>query len=98
MKLRNLLNDIYDLLDEVYLENEKHRIDRDHDKHVIAVWFCGKPKLLLFRRKVAHKIKAIKVEFDAIVKQRAEFNAIANSLLAGHPARDMSQISANQTT
>ncbi|CAD6254342.1 unnamed protein product [Miscanthus lutarioriparius] len=80
IKLRNLLNDIYDLLDEVYLEDEKYRIDRDHGKHAIAVWFCGKPKLLLFRRKVAHKIKAIKVEFDAIVKQKSDANTILHNL------------------
>ena len=80
MKLRNLLNDIYDLLDEVYLKHEKHRIDRDHDKHAMAVCFCGKPKLLLFRWKVAHKIKAIKVEFDAIVKQKSDANTVLHNL------------------
>jgi len=80
IKLRNLLNDMYDLLDEVYLQDEKQRVDRDHGKHAIAVWFCGKPKLLLFRWKVAHKIKAIKVEFDAIVNQKSDANTILHNL------------------
>jgi hypothetical protein len=72
-KLRNLANDIYDLLDEVWLEDEKHKIHNDRGKLAFAD-FCAKPKLLMFRRKVAHKIKAIKVTYDAIVKQRTNAN------------------------
>ncbi|CAD6255046.1 unnamed protein product [Miscanthus lutarioriparius] len=74
----------------------------EHDAHGVAGvmprYMCEIPKSLILQCKAASKLKAVKKRFDAIVKQRAEFNAIANSLLAGHPAHDMSQTTANQTT
>jgi len=79
MKLRNFANDIYDLVDEVYLEDEKHKIYNDRDKLAIGDLFA-KPKLLMFRRKVASKIKAVKVTYDAIVKQRSNANTILHSI------------------
>ena len=84
MKLRNLANDIYYLLDEVCLEDEKHKIHNDRKRHVFSDLFA-KPKLLMFRGKVSHKIKAIKVTFDAIVKQRSNANTILHSFQVDQP-------------
>jgi flagellar biosynthesis GTPase FlhF len=85
-KLRNLANDIDDLFDEVWLEDEKHKIHNDREKHAFAD-LCAKPKLLKFQRKVAHKIKAIKVTFDAIVKQRSNANTILQSFQVDQPVQ-----------
>ncbi|KAL6658526.1 hypothetical protein ACP70R_004112 [Stipagrostis hirtigluma subsp. patula] len=79
MKLKDVAYDIDDLLDEVHLEAEKHKIDSD-DNHSIGDCFCSKPKSFLFRYKMAHKIKAIKVRFAAIVKQRSDINTILHNL------------------
>jgi len=74
MKLRSLANEIYDLLDDVYIEDEKHKVNSDHDKPAITDNFSAKPELLLFRHKVAHKIDEIKVTFDTIVKENTLHN------------------------
>ncbi|KAL6658532.1 hypothetical protein ACP70R_004118 [Stipagrostis hirtigluma subsp. patula] len=84
MKLRNVAYDIDDLLDEVHLEAEKQKIESDDDKHAIADCFCTKPKSFMFKCKVAHKIKAIRVAFAAIVKQRRDANTILNNLPVDH--------------
>jgi len=49
MKLRSLANnEIYDLLDDVYIEDEKHKVNSDHDKPAITDNFSAKPEVLLF--------------------------------------------------
>ncbi|KAF8730871.1 hypothetical protein HU200_016742 [Digitaria exilis] len=73
IKLRNLANDIYDLLDEVCLEDEKLKIDNNLDKH--ATSDSAQPWLHTFRDKVVHKVEEIKVTFDVIAKQRSDANA-----------------------
>ncbi|XP_021317622.1 disease resistance protein RGA2-like [Sorghum bicolor] len=78
-KLKDLAYDIEDLLDEVHLEAEKHKIDIDADNHSTADCFCAKPMLFLFRCKVASKIKGIKVRFAAIVKQRSDINTVLDN-------------------
>ena len=85
-KLRNIAYDIDDLLYEVQLQAEKHKMESDVKKQPIPdCGFCAKPKSFAFRCKVAHKMKAIKVEFAAIVKQRSDANTIRNHLPADHP-------------
>ncbi|CAL4989028.1 unnamed protein product [Urochloa decumbens] len=72
MKLRNLANEIYDLLDEVYLEDEERRIDNNLDFPQL--------RLLTFQDRVAHKVEEIKVTFDVIAKQRIDANTIMLNL------------------
>ncbi|KAG2556415.1 hypothetical protein PVAP13_8NG081201 [Panicum virgatum] len=86
-ELRNVAYDIEDLLYGVHLEAEKDKIQSDGDKQPIADYFCAKPKSLLFRCKVASKIKAIKVKYEKIVKQASDANIIRNNLQMDHPAR-----------
>ncbi|CAL4985293.1 unnamed protein product [Urochloa decumbens] len=86
-ELRNVAYDIDDLLYEVHLEAEKHNIHKNGDNQPIADCFCTKPKSLLFGHKVASKIKAIKVEYDKIVKQGRDANIIRNNLQMDHPFR-----------
>nr|ACB72454.1 Pc protein A [Sorghum bicolor] len=76
IKLKDVAYDIDDILQEVQLEAEKQKMERDDDKSGIAGCFCAKPKSFAFRYKMAHKIKAIKVRFAAIVKQRSDFNTL----------------------
>ena len=86
-ELRNVAYDIEDLLYGVHLEAEKDKIQSDGDKQPIADYFCAKPKSLLFRCKVASKIKAIKVKYEKIVKHARDANIIRNNLQMDHPAR-----------
>ncbi|XP_039824847.1 disease resistance protein RGA2-like [Panicum virgatum] len=86
-ELRNVAYDIEDLLYGVHLEAEKDNIQSDGDKQPIADYFCAKPKSLLFRCKVASKIKAIKVKYEKIVKHARDANIIRNNLQMDHPAR-----------
>ncbi|XP_066365816.1 disease resistance protein RGA2-like [Miscanthus floridulus] len=76
VKLKDVAYDIDDVLQEVQLEAEKQKMERDDDKSAIAGCFCAKPKAFAFRYKMAHKIKAIKVRFAAIVKQRSDVNTL----------------------
>ncbi|CAD6254341.1 unnamed protein product [Miscanthus lutarioriparius] len=76
----NVAYDIDDLLNEVLIEAEKHKMGINGDNCSIADYFCAKPKSFLFRRKVAHKIKAIKQRFSEIVKQRSDITTILNNL------------------
>ncbi|CAD6273263.1 unnamed protein product [Miscanthus lutarioriparius] len=76
VKLKDVAYDIDDVLQEVQLEAEKQKMERDDDKSGIAGCFCAKPKAFAFRYKMAHKIKAIKVRFAAIVKQRSDVNTL----------------------
>ncbi|KAF8711259.1 hypothetical protein HU200_029279 [Digitaria exilis] len=73
IKLRNLANDIYDLLDELCLEDEKLKIGNNLDKH--ATSDVAQPWLHSFRDKITHKVEEIKVTFDVIAKQRRDANA-----------------------
>ncbi|CAO2143592.1 unnamed protein product [Urochloa humidicola] len=87
-ELKNVAYDIQDLLYEVQMEAEKHKIDSDEgDKQPIADRFCAKPKIFLFRCKVAHKIKEIKVKYEKIVKQAGDANTIRNSLQLDQPVQ-----------
>ncbi|CAN6362572.1 unnamed protein product [Urochloa humidicola] len=87
MKLRDLAYNIDDLLDEVQLEVEKQKIQRDGKK--LAVFCCvyekAKPKKFQFRCKVAHMIKEIKMTYAAILKQRSNSNTIVSNLPVHHP-------------
>ncbi|CAL4977293.1 unnamed protein product [Urochloa decumbens] len=85
MKLRNIANDIYDLHDEVHLEDERHKMHSNFDKHAVVDFLCAKPRLLMFKLKVARKIKKIKIKFDAIVKQRSDANTIMHNLQVDQP-------------
>ena len=80
IKLKFVAYDIDDLLNEVYIEAEKYKIGRNDVKYSRTDCFCAKPKLFLFRYKMANKIKAIKERFSEIVKQRKDVSTIVNNL------------------
>ncbi|CAL4981874.1 unnamed protein product [Urochloa decumbens] len=86
MKLRDLAYNIDDLLDEVQLEVEKQKIERDNKKHGVfcCVYEKPKPKKFQFRCKVAHMIKEIKMTYAAILKQRSNSNTIMSNLPVHH--------------
>uniref|UniRef100_A0ACD5WQW1 Uncharacterized protein n=1 Tax=Avena sativa TaxID=4498 RepID=A0ACD5WQW1_AVESA len=78
-QLKAVVNDFDDLL--YRLEADKHKADSACENHVMANWFCTKPKPILSHTKMVQEIKEIKKRFAKIVRQRTEFNAIANSTL-----------------
>ncbi|KAG0529195.1 hypothetical protein BDA96_05G077300 [Sorghum bicolor] len=80
LKLKNVAYDIDDLLNEVLIEEEKHKMGINGDNCSRADYFCAKPKSFLFRCKMAHKIKAIKHRFSEIVRQRSDVSTILNNL------------------
>ncbi|TVU26297.1 hypothetical protein EJB05_28836, partial [Eragrostis curvula] len=82
MKLRNVAYDIDDLLDEVHLEAERHKWGNNGDNFPAIDCFCSKSRSFLFQCKMAHKIKAIKVRFAAIVKHRSDVNTLRHTLPA----------------
>uniref|UniRef100_A0A0D9XNL3 NB-ARC domain-containing protein n=1 Tax=Leersia perrieri TaxID=77586 RepID=A0A0D9XNL3_9ORYZ len=88
--LTDVACDIDNLLHEVHLEAEKHDMDIDGDNHFISK-FCAKPKSIMFRCKIAHKIKSINARFAAIVKQRSNVNVVVNSLQMHEVVRNVRQ-------
>ncbi|KAL6597454.1 hypothetical protein ACP70R_046894 [Stipagrostis hirtigluma subsp. patula] len=86
-RLKHVSYDVEDLADEFYLEAEEHESDGDGSKNIVSTCL-SKPKAFMFQVKAAWKIKAIKKRFAVIVKQRTEFNAIADSL---YPVRHINR-------
>ncbi|CAO2148142.1 unnamed protein product [Urochloa humidicola] len=92
MKLRNLANEINDLLDEVYLEDEGRRMDKNLDNHA-----SPQLRLLTFQDKVAHKVEEIKVTFDVIEKQRSDANTIMLNLQVDQVAQSKNKETKEQS-
>ncbi|KAL6871020.1 hypothetical protein ACP4OV_014868 [Aristida adscensionis] len=87
--LKSVSYDVDDLIDELYLEVEKHYSGGDDS--TMSKYLCTNPKYFLFQCKAAHKVKAIKGRFASIVKQRNDFSTITNSLQVGHLVRHMNK-------
>uniref|UniRef100_A0A0E0DPN3 NB-ARC domain-containing protein n=1 Tax=Oryza meridionalis TaxID=40149 RepID=A0A0E0DPN3_9ORYZ len=92
IKLKDIAYDIDDLLHEVQLESEKHKIHRDGDKHAILDRLSEKPKSFMFRHKLVPKIKDIKVKYNEIVRQRRDANTIHSSLQVDQPIPNSNRI------
>ncbi|KAJ1264609.1 hypothetical protein BS78_08G012500 [Paspalum vaginatum] len=86
-QLKDITYDVDDVVDEFHLEAEKHDTDGNGGKNIVSKYLCKKQKSFLIQCKSAHKINAIKKRFDAIVRQRTNLSAIANSLPVGHHVR-----------
>lgn len=84
-KLTDLAYSIDDLLDEVQLEVEKQKINRDDWNQSICFCVYANQKTFLFRSKVAHKIKEIKMTYSVILKQRSNANTTMSNLPMDHP-------------
>ncbi|RLM59121.1 NBS-LRR-like resistance protein [Panicum miliaceum] len=69
IKLKDVAYDIDDLVHEVELEAEKHKLWSGSDKNAIVDSLCAKRKSLLFRHKMARKIKDIKGRSKATGQQ-----------------------------
>ncbi|BAS72550.1 Os01g0536950 [Oryza sativa Japonica Group] len=90
-KLKDAAYDAEDLVHEFRIEAEKHEENIVSVKNVIVKHFWTKPKSVVFEFKTAHKIKAIKKRFDAIVKGRSYYSTIANSIPVDRPAQHVSK-------
>ncbi|KAL6597437.1 hypothetical protein ACP70R_046877 [Stipagrostis hirtigluma subsp. patula] len=93
-KLNDLTHAVDDVVDEFQLEAEKHDACGDGGTGTVTKYMCTKPKSLILQCKVARKLKAIKKRFAAVVKQRSDFNAIANSLPVDHHHREKTTVDA----
>ncbi|KAJ1275071.1 hypothetical protein BS78_05G108000 [Paspalum vaginatum] len=77
IKLKNVADDICQLLHEAHLEDERNKTGTRGEKyHAIADCFTAKPKLFMYRCKIAHRIKEIKGRYASIVKQRSDTKAV----------------------
>lgn len=81
IKLKDVAYDIDDLVHEVELEAEKHKLWSGSDKNAIVDSLCAKRKSLLFRRKMVRKIKDIKVGYAVIVAQRRDANTVLHNYI-----------------
>jgi Leucine-rich repeat (LRR) protein len=88
-RLKDVAYDVDDVVDEFQLKAEKHEAAAGGG--LVSKYMFTKPKSFILECKVASKIKKIRKRFDAILKQRADFNTIANSLPFGHPVHHMNK-------
>ncbi|KAL6595656.1 hypothetical protein ACP70R_047996 [Stipagrostis hirtigluma subsp. patula] len=93
-KLKDVSYDVDDLVDEFHLEAEKYEVIGDSGMHSVSKYLCTKPKSFMFQCKAAHRLKAIKNRFAAIVKQRTDFSAIANCIPVGHHHTEKTNVNA----
>lgn len=85
IKLKNVADDICELLHEVHLEAERNKTGSGGEKYyAIADCFTAKPKLFMYRCKIAHRIKEIKLRYASIVKQRSDTKAILTNCEVGN--------------
>jgi len=84
-RLKDAAYDAEDLVHEFHIEAEKQDLNIGGKKNVVVKYLWKNPKSAVFEYKTAHKIKAIKKRFDAIVKERSDYSTIANSMLVDHP-------------
>jgi hypothetical protein len=86
-KLKEAAYDAEDLVHEFQIEAEKQDIKITGGKNTLVKYLFTKPKSAVTEFKIAHKIKAIKSRFDAIVKGRSDYITIANSMPVDHPVQ-----------
>ncbi|XP_066359463.1 putative disease resistance protein RGA3 isoform X2 [Miscanthus floridulus] len=84
-RLKEAAYDAEDVVHEVHIEAEKQDIKVTGGKNTMVKYLLTKPKSAVSEFKIAHKIKAIKSRFDAIVKGRSDYSTIANSMPVDHP-------------
>jgi Leucine-rich repeat (LRR) protein len=88
--LKDVAYDVEDVVDEFQTKAEKH--DTYAEGGILSKYMHTKPKFLVISRwKAANKIKEITKRFAAIVKQRTEISAIANSLPVSQYAQHRNQ-------
>ncbi|KAL6595661.1 hypothetical protein ACP70R_048001 [Stipagrostis hirtigluma subsp. patula] len=91
-RLKDVAHAVDDVVDEFHLEAEKH--DACGGGGTVTKYMCTKPKSLVLQCKAARKLKAIKKRFKAVVKQRSDINAIANSFPVDHHHREKTTVDA----
>lgn len=84
-RLKDAAYDAEDLVHEFHIEAEKQDLNVGGKKNVVVKYLWKKPKSVVLEYKTAHKIKAIKKRFEAIVKERSDYSTIANSMPVDHP-------------
>ncbi|XP_062202657.1 disease resistance protein RGA2-like [Phragmites australis] len=71
-----------DVVDEFQLETEKHEVCGDGG--IVYKYTYKNPESIIIQCKAASKVKKIKKRLAEFVKQRTDFSAITNSLLASN--------------
>ncbi|GKV31550.1 hypothetical protein SLEP1_g40229 [Rubroshorea leprosula] len=85
-KLRDVVIEVDDVLDEVAYESEKSKVENQNQKQKkVHKFFTSNP--LLFRREIAEKIKKIIASVEAINNEAREFglqNRLAGTVVSEH--------------
>ncbi|KAL3812682.1 hypothetical protein ACJIZ3_013950 [Penstemon smallii] len=73
-KLKNAAYDAENILDQIATESLRRNLDSERGKHHKLNAFLSLRNPLLFRFKVAHKVKNVKERLDAIAEERLKFH------------------------
>ncbi|XP_017975756.1 PREDICTED: putative disease resistance protein RGA1 [Theobroma cacao] len=71
-KLKDTAYHLDDILDEFATNTQKERLQRDARSQVCTFHYL--PKQLLFRSKMAHKLKDVREKLDAVAGERSKFH------------------------
>ncbi|GJM95296.1 hypothetical protein PR202_ga12013 [Eleusine coracana subsp. coracana] len=83
-RLKDAAYDVEDVVHEFYMEAEKLDSNVVGINNIVIKYVWTRPKSLVFKYKIAHKIKEIRKRFDAIVKGRSDYSTITNSISVDH--------------
>ncbi|WVZ91036.1 hypothetical protein U9M48_037265 [Paspalum notatum var. saurae] len=86
--LKDAAYDAEDLIHEFHIEAEKYDVKITTVKNSMLRYLWAKPKSVVFEFNTAHKIKAIKKRFDAIVKRKSDYSTIENNMPVDHPVQN----------
>ncbi|TVU49375.1 hypothetical protein EJB05_00683, partial [Eragrostis curvula] len=90
-RLKDVAYDAEDLVHEFHMEAEKLDVNIVGLNNTVIKYLWAKPKSVVFKCKIAYKIKEIKKKFDAIVKGRSDYSTITNSMAVDHHTRLISK-------
>ncbi|CAN6315027.1 unnamed protein product [Urochloa humidicola] len=84
-RLKDVAYTIDDVVDEFQLKAEKY--EASGGGGILSRYMFAKPESFILQCKVASKIKKIKRTFATVVKQRADYSAITNSIAVDPPVQ-----------
>ncbi|TVU49376.1 hypothetical protein EJB05_00684, partial [Eragrostis curvula] len=77
-RLKDAAYDAEDLVYEFHMEAEKLAENAIGVNSIVMKYLWTRPKSVVLKHKIAHKIKETKKRFDAIVKGRSDYSTITN--------------------
>jgi len=77
-RLKDVLHQANDLLDEFVIEDMRHKIDEARPNKVTKVFRIFSPNIISFHRKMAHEIEKIQKKINDVVKDMSGLNLNTN--------------------